>query len=821
MLIFNPFTGGFDYAGTAGGGVSGVSSVNGKTGAVTLTSTDVGLGNCNNTSDANKPISTATATALGLKADLVGGIIPTSQIPAIAISDFLGNVANQTAMLAAVGEKGDWVIRSDTGSTWIITGTDPTLLANWTSISYPTSPVTSVNGKTGGVVLGFGDVGAQQADATLAALAAVTTSTNQLIYATGPDTFATTGFTAFGRSLVDDADATTAQTTLGLGTLATQSGTFADTASAISNTIFVDKNGNDGTGARGKPGKPFLTILAAKAATGITAGDVIVVGPGTFVESGKIQMPSGVSLRGSGMGVTVIQCAIGGTILAPGSNSIIADLTVQATVLASFQFPIGADATENAFTNVVVARCKFIGGTDCVYVNQTSAGTDSITFYDCTFLSQWDTVYCGESGGAMKFYNCDFISTGGNANALNTSRSINISAGTFKMFGGTITTSGGSSTNHAIEALGANSPVVELHNVVISATGTAALDLSQSSTGAIKIDNVSRADGAALVTSGTITPLSRNLSREGGTMTGLLTLRAGTTAANTAPLKFVNGPLNTSQEEGALEFNANTLYFTITTGPTRRAIVMSPAAGPVTIAGTTGGRVMTVPDANFTAARTDAGNGFAGQQTITDTNEYPLSVNNNTITANQGIASFLSSNLADGSSIFFVLGKAITATNCATFSFTRNATATSNRWSVGFYALDNLFNVFQSGGASLGAPGTTTDPGAGVFNLTSLVASGSVKIGGGTPILKVLSATATLDFASTNAQNSRDLTITVTGAAVGDVVALGIPVSLLPANSNFSAWVSAADTVTVRFNNYSSIALDPSSGTYRVMVTQF
>jgi hypothetical protein len=42
-----------------------VTSVAGRTGAVTLTKSDVGLGNVDNTSDANKPLSTATTTALG------------------------------------------------------------------------------------------------------------------------------------------------------------------------------------------------------------------------------------------------------------------------------------------------------------------------------------------------------------------------------------------------------------------------------------------------------------------------------------------------------------------------------------------------------------------------------------------------------------------------------------------------------------------------------------------------------------------------------------------------------------------------------------
>lgn len=47
---------------------AGVTSVNTRTGDVTLAKTDVGLANVDNTSDANKPVSTATQTALNGKA---------------------------------------------------------------------------------------------------------------------------------------------------------------------------------------------------------------------------------------------------------------------------------------------------------------------------------------------------------------------------------------------------------------------------------------------------------------------------------------------------------------------------------------------------------------------------------------------------------------------------------------------------------------------------------------------------------------------------------------------------------------------------------
>lgn len=88
-------------------------------------------------------------------------------------------------------------------------------------------------------------------------------------------------------------------------------------------------------------------------------------------------------------------------------------------------------------------------------------------------------------------------------------------------------------------------------------------------------------------------------------------------------------------------------------------------------------------------------------------------------------------------------------------------------------------------------------------------------------LAKTLTATATLNFTNTAAQNSSDLTVTLTGAADGDAVSVGVPNAAINNNSSYSAWVSAANTVTIRFNNFSSAAIDPASGTFRVSVIKY
>lgn len=80
------------------------------------------------------------------------GKIPSSQIPALAISETFV-VATQAAMLALVAETGDVAVRTDLSKSFILSAEPASMLGNWQELLTPTAPVQSVNGQTGNVNL--------------------------------------------------------------------------------------------------------------------------------------------------------------------------------------------------------------------------------------------------------------------------------------------------------------------------------------------------------------------------------------------------------------------------------------------------------------------------------------------------------------------------------------------------------------------------------------------------------------------------------------------------------------------------------------------
>ncbi len=83
------------------------------------------------------------------------GKILDAQLGQLAITDVF-TVASQAAMLALTAERGDVAIRSDLNTSFILSASPASTLANWKELLTPTDVVTSVNGRQG-VVTGLAE----------------------------------------------------------------------------------------------------------------------------------------------------------------------------------------------------------------------------------------------------------------------------------------------------------------------------------------------------------------------------------------------------------------------------------------------------------------------------------------------------------------------------------------------------------------------------------------------------------------------------------------------------------------------------------------
>ncbi|HEY6232810.1 MAG TPA: hypothetical protein VIW64_16215 [Pyrinomonadaceae bacterium] len=106
-------------------------------------------------------------------------------------------------------------------------------------------------------------------------------------------------------------------------------------------------------------------------------------------------------------------------------------------------------------------------------------------------------------------------------------------------------------------------------------------------------------------------------------------------------------------------------------------------------------------------------------------------------------------------------------------------------------------------------------------------ANGGASIGsGGATIAKVLTGTASVDFTALAAGTCETFTVTVTGAANGDAVSVGIPAAAWATTeyATINAFVSAGDTVTVKrcnLTNTTTALSNPPAVTIRATVFQF
>lgn len=169
----------------------------------------------------------------------------------------------------------------------------------------------------------------------------------------------------------------------------------------------------------------------------------------------------------------------------------------------------------------------------------------------------------------------------------------------------------------------------------------------------------------------------------------------------------------------------------------------------------------------------------------------------------------------------------VTATGTNTYAITLSgisAYATNQKFSVKFTNANtgaSTINLNSLGAKSIVKNGSTAlvsgDIAAG--QIVDLVYDGTnFQMTGSSSQARMLSGVASIDFGSMGTLTQVTSTISVTGAAVNDLVLVGYGSSTVSNDIILDGYVSAADTVTVRAHNVSSGTIDPPSRSVRVMV---
>ncbi|HBE43385.1 MAG TPA: hypothetical protein DDW27_19730, partial [Bacteroidales bacterium] len=88
-------------------------------------------------------------------------------------------------------------------------------------------------------------------------------------------------------------------------------------------------------------------------------------------------------------------------------------------------------------------------------------------------------------------------------------------------------------------------------------------------------------------------------------------------------------------------------------------------------------------------------------------------------------------------------------------------------------------------------------------------------------LAKTLTANPSLDFGSTLSGSYTDITTSLAGVVDGDAVVLGVMNAAVIAGTDYKAWVSSSNNVTVRFINNSGSPVDPPSLNFRITVIRY
>ncbi|WP_050994501.1 hypothetical protein [Sinorhizobium fredii] len=178
-------------------------------------------------------------------------------------------------------------------------------------------------------------LGAQASHAALTSISGLTTSANQMIYTTGSNTYATASLTAFARTVLDDADAATARATLGL-TIGTNVQAYDSALAAISGLAFTDGAFIVGNGTS------FVIESGATARTSLGLGSIATqAASAVAITGGTVTGITDLAIADGGTGASTASAAR--TNLGLGGLAVmdVSDLFYTGSSAANTSFPVG------------------------------------------------------------------------------------------------------------------------------------------------------------------------------------------------------------------------------------------------------------------------------------------------------------------------------------------------------------------------------------------------------------------------------------------------------------------------------------------------